>query len=79
MSIILWTEEECPLCQRLKEVLGEGTYEERSAQELVSGEAPDTEAMAQLAMQNMQLPLVQVDGTFADPAELLETADGEAA
>jgi len=71
---ILWTQEDCPLCEKVKALLAAEGYEERAAAALVSGEAPDDEAMVQLAMQDMQLPLVKIDGAFVSPLDLLKQA-----
>lgn len=71
MLPIIWTQEDCPLCARVKSILGE--YEERPASDLVSGMEPDLDAMTALAMQNMELPLVKMDGAFVNVHELLES------
>ncbi len=77
--VILWTQEECPLCANVRKAFaGVAEVEERPAASLLSGERPDREAMTQLAMQDFALPLVQVDGAWADPAEIL-AAEGAAA
>lgn len=73
-KIIIWTQEDCPLCQRVKAYYGEGNYEERAAQDLLGGNVPDIDAMAQLAMQDMQLPLVQVAGEWQDVSAILAAA-----
>jgi glutaredoxin len=76
---IVWTQEGCPLCERVKEALSDEGFEERHAEELLSGDDPDVEAMAQLAMQNMELPLVQRGDVFLDPHDVLTGRAGEAA
>ncbi len=73
-KIIIWTQEDCPLCQKVKTYYGEGNFEERAAQDLLGGNVPDIDAMAQLAMQDMQLPLVQVDGEWVDVCSILTEA-----
>ncbi|MBN2712538.1 MAG: hypothetical protein JXR97_08935 [Planctomycetes bacterium] len=77
-KVILWTQEDCPLCGKVKAAYAENGYEERNAQELIRGDNVDTDAMTQLAMQNMQLPIVMVDGEFVDPRAVI-SASGEAA
>ncbi len=71
---IIWTQPNCPLCAAIKTRLGNGNYEERPAAELISGGQPDDEAMAQLMLQDMQLPLVRQNGNFIDPAKILAQA-----
>jgi hypothetical protein len=73
--VILWTQEDCPLCEGVRNAFaGAAEVEERPASALLSGERPDREAMTQLAMQDFALPLVQVDGEWADPAGILAAA-----
>ena len=71
MSITVWTQEGCGLCEQVKEALGSGSYEERPADELISGVDRNIDAMVQLSMQNMELPLVQIDGTWVSPHEVI--------
>lgn len=71
MRVILWTQPICPLCQQVKAYFAEVGYEERAASELTSGADRDPEAMAQLAMQNMELPMIQVNGAFVSPRAIL--------
>lgn len=77
-EVIIWTQQDCPLCQRVKCYFGEGNYEERDAQGLLGGNMPDIEAMTQLAMQDMQLPLVQVNGEWQNVCDLLSSAESAA-
>ncbi len=78
-QVILWTQNDCPLCERVKAYYGAGNYTEKNVLELVSGDEPNDEAMAQLAMQDMQLPLIQIGETFADVNEILAKAESDAA
>lgn len=71
MRVILWTQPICPLCEQVKGYFSEVGYEERAASELLSGADRDPEAMAQLAMQNMELPMIQVNGAFVSPRAIL--------
>ncbi len=77
-EIIIWTQEECPLCQKVKDYYGAGNYTERNAQDLLRGEKPDTEAMAQLAMQDMQLPLIKVDGEWQSVNDIIAASESAA-
>lgn len=78
-QVTIWTQENCPLCQRVKEHFGAGNFVEKHASELLSGDDADTEAMVQLAMQDMQLPLVQVAGEWKNVHEILAAAATNAA
>ncbi len=60
----IYTNEDCQLCEKVKAFHGEGNYTEHQAQDLLSGANQDMEAMAQLAMQNMALPLVKINGKW---------------
>lgn len=71
---IVWTQEDCPLCERVKETLGAGNYEERRAEDLIGGFDRDMDAMAQLAMQNMELPLIRRGATWLRPQDILGDA-----
>ncbi len=73
-TITLWTQNGCPLCAEVKAIFAGQDYEERDAAELLAGTTPDADAMVQLAMQDMQLPLVMLDGRFVPPLELIENA-----
>ena len=72
METIVWTQPECPLCEAVKRCLGAGNYEERAAEALLGGYDRDMDAMAQLAMQNMELPLVRRDGEWIRPQAILD-------
>ncbi len=73
-KIIIWTQEGCHLCENVKRHFQGHAYEERQASELLSGQDKDHAAMVQLAMQDMQLPLVSINGCFVSPFTLLENA-----
>lgn len=73
--IILWTQHHCPLCEEVKKKLAGQEYEEKNAGDLILGEEQNEEALVQLAMQDMQLPLIMIDGKFIDVAEFLSTAE----
>lgn len=70
-NIIIWTQEGCSLCGKIKEMFMENGFEEKNAEDLISGDNRDIEAMTQLAMQNMELPLVMIDGEFVNAFDLL--------
>lgn len=77
-EVTIWTQDGCPLCEKVKAIFGEGNYTELAASELISGDRADDEAMAQLAMQDMQLPLVKVDGHWKNLHDLLTRASAAA-
>jgi len=64
MQAIIYTQQDCPLCDQAKAHFGEGNYEERESSDLVSGKDRNMDAMAQLAIQNMRLPLIFSDGEW---------------
>lgn len=68
---IIWTQKDCPLCGRVKAELATEGYEERNVADLLSGLAPNDDALAQLALQNMRLPLVMIDGRFVPVDQIL--------
>jgi glutaredoxin len=63
----------CVICGRVREVLKRKgfTVEDRDSDTLMKGTDRNMEAMAQLAMQNMELPLVMVDGMWRKPREVI--------
>jgi glutaredoxin len=70
-NVKIWTQAGCAMCEKVKQhFTGEG-YEESPVTALLSGEDRNEQAMVQLAMQDMQLPLVMVDGQFVNPREIL--------
>lgn len=76
---IIWTQEGCALCEQVKTILGEGNYEERDATGLIGGADPDLDAMVQLTMQNMVLPVVKIGDNFADVHDLVRQTGEKAA
>lgn len=75
---VIWTREGCEICHHVKMLLEEQRtcyIDERNADDLVSGGEPNLDAMAQLASQNMMLPVVQIDGEFVNPATLVGAKD----
>ncbi len=70
-KVILWTQDNCPVCERVKEVFQGQDVEEHHAEDLIQGQEKDVDAMAQLAMQDMLVPVVMVDGEFIPPEEIL--------
>lgn len=69
---IIYTQEDCPLCDKVKEKIGEGNYLELKAKDLITGEIKDLDAMTQLCEQNMELPLIWIDSEFIKPEEFLK-------
>jgi len=64
LTVEIWTQKECPLCENVKAKHGEGNYVEHDVKDLMSGANQDMDAMVQLTMQNMVLPLVMIDGKW---------------
>ena len=71
MKPVIYTQELCPLCAEIKAHFGEGNYKEKDAAKLMDGTDKNMDAMAQLAMQGMVLPLVEINGKWVCPKELL--------
>lgn len=74
-KVILWTSKDCSICRNIKQYLKEELsceVEEREADKLMSGEDKNIDVMAQLAEQNMELPVIQVEGKFVNPARVQE-------
>ena len=72
MTAIVWTLPECPKCEA---VITELKRRHRkitrlSLEELSSGEEPDIDAMAHLAMTAGAAPIVFLDGRFLEPEEI---------
>lgn len=78
-EIIIWTQPDCPHCERIKSFFGAGAYEERDAEALVAGTEPDEAALVQLVMQNLQVPVVRVEGQFVAVHEIIAEIDAEEA
>lgn len=70
-NVILWTQPNCPLCEQVKEVLSGDHLEEHPVTELITGATRNDEALAQLAMQDMAVPLVMIDGAFINPMDII--------
>ena len=71
---IVWTRPDCTICQQVKSLLSCACYDidERSTTQLVDAVEPDVEAMTQLALQGMQVPIVKIYGLgFVEPVKLL--------
>ena len=68
MTATIWTNEDCENCKVAKEKLTNKGYtiEERDADELIKGHVRNIDALAQLASQNMSLPIVLIDGEFVE-------------
>lgn len=68
MTATVWTNEDCDICEAVKERLINDGYNinEIDASELIKGIRRDIDTMAQLASQNMRLPVVRIYGTYID-------------
>ena len=73
LRAVIYTQLGCSLCGKVRKVLqGKGyEIEERDAEDLLGGHDQDMDAMAQLAMQGMELPLVMIDGDWVKPKGVL--------
>lgn len=70
--IEIWTQEDCPLCDEAKQEIGSRAHIEYKGEALIKGTHKDIEALTQLAMQGMALPVIRVDGLFVEPKNLKE-------
>lgn len=73
---VLWSLPECALCASVEAaLLGSGhVVEVRPASELTAGRDANTDAMAQLALQDMAAPVVWIHGRgFVEPRQILDT------
>jgi len=69
---IAWVKDGCPRCAAVKEHLSGRRIECRPIDAVLNGQAPHcVDAMAQLAWQDYELPVVLLDGEFVEPAVLL--------
>ena len=75
---IIWTQPGCLRCEIAKTVIGEGNYEERAADLLLSGFEQNLEAMVQLVQQNMELPIISCDGEFIVVDEIIGAQQDQA-
>jgi glutaredoxin len=74
MTATVWTSEDCDRCKEVKDRLKADGYEieERNARDLINGTNRDVDAMAQLASQNMQLPLIMIEGEYVTIEDVLK-------
>ena len=69
---IVWVKDGCPRCAAAKEHLSGRRVESRPIDVVLTGHDPHcVEAMAQLAWQDWQLPVILFDGVFVEPEKLL--------
>jgi len=69
---IVWGRAGCPRCATIKEHLSSRRVEHRTIEVVLSGEDPHcVDALAQLAWQDWELPVVLLDGVFVEPEKLL--------
>jgi len=71
---IIYKQDGCDLCSEVKRVLKKKlfTLREREADSLIKGHDQNMDAMAQLAIQNMELPLVLIEGEWRMPREVIK-------
>lgn len=63
---------DCPRCAAVKEHLSGRRIEFRPIEEVVTGQDPHcVDAMAQLAWQDWELPVILLEGVFVEPEKLL--------
>lgn len=77
-NVTIWSQDNCPVCDRVKAIFANDTIDERQVTELISGCERNDEALAQLAMQDMMVPLVKVDGKFVSLDDVLAAEDAAA-
>lgn len=68
----VWSEADCPLCDKALQHLTAQGYEieKKSASALITGKEPDMDALVQLTLQTMSLPIIELDGNFIHPGDL---------
>lgn len=71
---VIWSDSDCPLCDRaFAHLLEEGySVEKKDVNKLMSGEDPNTDAMVQLTLQSMSLPIIELNGNFIRPGDLYD-------
>lgn len=75
MNATIWTGEDCERCEQAKKILKNKGYEikEIEANKLITGVIRDIDTMAQLASQNMSLPVIMIDDLYIDVDDFLLT------
>ncbi len=69
---IVWVKDGCPRCAAVKERLLGRRIECRPIEVALSGQDPHcVDAMAQLAWQDWELPVILLDGVFVEPEKLV--------
>jgi len=70
---VIYTQSGCNLCCKVRESLkGKGyEVEEREVEDLLSGKYRDMDALAQLSMQNMELPVVVLNDRCVGVGDVL--------
>ena len=72
---IVWVKDGCPRCAAVKESLSGRRIECRPIEVVLSGHDPHcVDALAQLAWQDYELPVILLDGVFVAPGKLLPNA-----
>lgn len=77
---IVWVKNGCPRCAAIKERLSDRRVEYRPIEVVLSGQDPHRiDALAQLAGQDYELPVILLNGAFVEPEKLLpDTCSSEA-
>ena len=72
---IIWFKEGCSRCAAIKASLAGRRIDYRPIEAVLSGEDPHcVDALAQLAWQDYQLPVILLDSEFVEPEKLLPNA-----
>ena len=72
---VVWFKNGCPRCAAIKVSLAGRRIDYRPIEAVLSGEDPHcVDALAQLAWQDYQLPVILLHGVFVEPEKLLPGA-----
>jgi len=82
MKIKIWVEENCAVCHVIRtymddlKILHDVIYVNGFEDVKTQGDSDRLDIMAQLADQNMELPVIEVDGEFVKPNEFIGKMKG---
>lgn len=73
-EIIVWTMDDCPICEEVKEKMKslEMNFEERSCGDLVNGNDSDLKAVRKFVQQKKTAPLIKLHGEFVKAKDFLD-------